>query len=1040
MQEKLTHACMTQLSKDSLTTTIPSYSLAQYLQSHLSSIKDTPSSNGNSHTTALLVKLLNQFQHEHKFNMIINSLPSPNSSFQETTASINEPSTKAPSQTLVSPNPTVESPFPSQKEQSTILHKSRNSGVVIEKFSSAPSSPIEPTKYSSSEQSILPPVVTPTHSSSSENSSVSTKSSAKSLSKVRGSEPRGKPINSTTLTTPSYDKYSPPLSQDAPYIQKSLRPNAQSYQPADYHLITNITPSTPLKKRCNRRNKHRKYYQLVERKVQASEKRNKIEETKVKILQGIDQSLQDRIYQRPSSPSPPIAPTWKEYRNQRMRDHPSSPSNTSPKRSKSPSKSDCCLTLDEYTSSKRTTSSSPYIPPDKRSPSVPTDTTTDSTFQGRGSQPREEPKQSTSSNTDTDDDSTKITTDPTPKANSPTDSDTTKSSSNKIKNSSDTAIVPYKQRQVVNGFIFEDAITDIRCTKGYHYVASPQLSRTPHYATYQELDEHRAFINQPKCYSCNKIIGKDQEYPTVYFCQQLWTQILKHPNWNQYSNWNHKTDFCKCNSIICDTCFISNKSCSEHTCSKGYKYDDESLHFTYECANCDEYHETMYHCSNKYCECKEYICQKCHHYLNNVPYTKKIKTTISKAELVLVRNDNKPEYIIRCLSYVYPGPVLFFVNPENIDTITEILCDKGIPALSTNKIINKEKFHKDFKAGSIPILVATDTTIDSLSLPQVTNIVNVDMPHSIKEFINRVDRVVPTGSVFSLVTTNDTSIVQNFLNFNEHTETPEWFKTMFTSIDLSDFPSVKTSLDSSSSSSIITTFSDLLQALSISTRAIQNFTALIKDLKTFYFNNPIDISNIVSNNNNFPTTDKRLILQLHFYSNIYCKYHVSDYNESNISTIIHLDLRSECNQNIDTYNISDSLDRVLHNYLSNMLKIYLSTFSNQYSLNSTSSSDCYINDSDSDSPLPLKKASSSPSSKFTPKINNLHVYHHFPSVTSNCQEDNSCDHDEKSYNDTADDDHRSYENDDNDHDNDDYYEENNDDYEHDENDHYDQSD
>jgi len=448
----------------------------------------------------------------------------------------------------------------------------------------------------------------------------------------------------------------------------------------------------------------------------------------------------------------------------------------------------------------------------------------------------------------------------------------------------------------------------------------------------------------------------------------------------------------------------------------------------------------MYHCSNKYCECKEYICQKCHHYLNNVPYTKKIKTTISKAELVLVRNDNKPEYIIRCLSYVYPGPVLFFVNPENIDTITEILCDKGIPALSTNKIINKEKFHKDFKAGSIPILVATDTTIDSLSLPQVTNIVNVDMPHSIKEFINRVDRVVPTGSVFSLVTTNDTSIVQNFLNFNEHTETPEWFKTMFTSIDLSDFPSVKTSLDSSSSSSIITTFSDLLQALSISTRAIQNFTALIKDLKTFYFNNPIDISNIVSNNNNFPTTDKRLILQLHFYSNIYCKYHVSDYNESNISTIIHLDLRSECNQNIDTYNISDSLDRVLHNYLSNMLKIYLSTFSNQYSLNSTSSSDCYINDSDSDSPLPLKKASSSPSSKFTPKINNLHVYHHFPSVTSNCQEDNSCDHDEKSYNDTADDDHRSYENDDNDHDNDDYYEENNDDYEHDENDHYDQSD
>jgi ATP-dependent RNA helicase RhlE len=68
-----------------------------------------------------------------------------------------------------------------------------------------------------------------------------------------------------------------------------------------------------------------------------------------------------------------------------------------------------------------------------------------------------------------------------------------------------------------------------------------------------------------------------------------------------------------------------------------------------------------------------------------------------------------------------------------------------------------------FRAGSFKILVATDIAARGIDVLSISHVINYDMPESTDAYTNRIGRtgrVDKTGDAFTLVTTEDTAMVQ----------------------------------------------------------------------------------------------------------------------------------------------------------------------------------------------------------------------------------------------------------------------------------------
>lgn len=130
-------------------------------------------------------------------------------------------------------------------------------------------------------------------------------------------------------------------------------------------------------------------------------------------------------------------------------------------------------------------------------------------------------------------------------------------------------------------------------------------------------------------------------------------------------------------------------------------------------------------------------------------------------QIVEVRNDeSKFVRLLELLGELYDkdedARTLIFVDrQESADTLLRDLMRKGYPCMSIHggkDQIDRDSTIADFKAGVVPILVATSVAARGLDVKQLKLVVNYDCPNHMEDYVHRVGRTGRAGNTGTAVT------------------------------------------------------------------------------------------------------------------------------------------------------------------------------------------------------------------------------------------------------------------------------------------------
>jgi ATP-dependent RNA helicase DDX3X len=153
--------------------------------------------------------------------------------------------------------------------------------------------------------------------------------------------------------------------------------------------------------------------------------------------------------------------------------------------------------------------------------------------------------------------------------------------------------------------------------------------------------------------------------------------------------------------------------------------------------------------------------------------------------IVWVDQDEKIDFVMDFLSRVPEGLILIFVETKRgCDILEDILYQKGFPTSSIHgdkSQREREDALKLFKTGRTPILVATDVAARGLDIPNVTQVINFDLPSQIEDYVHRIGRTGRVGNVghaLSLINEKNKSISKDLteLLIENEQECPEWLE------------------------------------------------------------------------------------------------------------------------------------------------------------------------------------------------------------------------------------------------------------------------
>jgi ATP-dependent RNA helicase DDX3X len=152
-----------------------------------------------------------------------------------------------------------------------------------------------------------------------------------------------------------------------------------------------------------------------------------------------------------------------------------------------------------------------------------------------------------------------------------------------------------------------------------------------------------------------------------------------------------------------------------------------------------------------------------------------------------VENKDKLQTLMRFLLTVEEGLILIFVaTKRDCDYIEDALCQKGFPACSIHgdkSQREREDALRSFKRGHTPVMVATDVASRGLDIPNVTQVVNYDLPTNIDDYVHRIGRTGRagnTGSALAFINEKNTGIVRELRELLEegNQEVPAWLNQM----------------------------------------------------------------------------------------------------------------------------------------------------------------------------------------------------------------------------------------------------------------------
>lgn len=120
-------------------------------------------------------------------------------------------------------------------------------------------------------------------------------------------------------------------------------------------------------------------------------------------------------------------------------------------------------------------------------------------------------------------------------------------------------------------------------------------------------------------------------------------------------------------------------------------------------------------------------------------------------QVLNVDHHEKIHKLLEALAHAGEGRVLIFVETKrSADHIEEVLHRSGMQAVSIHGDKSQgEREHalRLFKSGTSPFLVATDVAARGLDIPNVTLVINFDMPNNIDDYVHRIGRTARVGNV-----------------------------------------------------------------------------------------------------------------------------------------------------------------------------------------------------------------------------------------------------------------------------------------------------
>jgi ATP-dependent RNA helicase DDX3X len=152
-----------------------------------------------------------------------------------------------------------------------------------------------------------------------------------------------------------------------------------------------------------------------------------------------------------------------------------------------------------------------------------------------------------------------------------------------------------------------------------------------------------------------------------------------------------------------------------------------------------------------------------------------------------VEQNDKVDFVVEFLGRVPEGLVLIFVETKRgADHLEEVLMRHNFPASSIHgdkSQREREDALKFFKSGRTPILVATDVAARGLDIPNVTQVINFDLPSNIDDYVHRIGRTGRVGNIgnaLSLMNDKNRNIAKELIELlsENDQEMPEWLERM----------------------------------------------------------------------------------------------------------------------------------------------------------------------------------------------------------------------------------------------------------------------
>ena len=132
-------------------------------------------------------------------------------------------------------------------------------------------------------------------------------------------------------------------------------------------------------------------------------------------------------------------------------------------------------------------------------------------------------------------------------------------------------------------------------------------------------------------------------------------------------------------------------------------------------------------------------------------------------QIVEIRNDDKKFVrLLELLGNMYADEkneddraLIFVDRQESADTLLRDLMKKGYPCMSIHggkDQVDRDSTIDDFKAGIVPILIATSVAARGLDVKQLKLVVNFDAPNHLEDYVHRAGRTGRAGNTGTAVT------------------------------------------------------------------------------------------------------------------------------------------------------------------------------------------------------------------------------------------------------------------------------------------------